>query len=76
MRFSEFSVKSLVSDAADFGLSFWVPCIVCIIFIVCAVSDFRKGQVRLGIFCIVLALGCAGYIFREEVMALFGAAVP
>ena len=71
MRFSEFSIKSLVSNAADFSLSFWVPCIVGIIFVVCAVNDFRKGQVRIGILSIVLALGRVGYIFHEEVFALF-----
>lgn len=73
MRFSEFSLKSIVSDPMAHALSFWVPCAVGIIFIVCAVSDFRKGQVRPGIFCIILALGCVGYVFHEEVMALFGA---
>lgn len=67
MRFSDFSIESLASNPADFGLSFWVPCLVGIIFIASAVNDFRKGQIRLGIFCLLLALGCLGYIFHEEV---------
>lgn len=73
MKIAGIPLTELFTDWSLHLASFWVPCIVGLIFVVCAIREIRHGHIRLFLLQLVLALGCFGYIFHEEVMNLFSA---